>query len=529
LSETVRIQPVESTWDAIGGRVLPGVQPADLQLVWDEHGPLTCGFTLPGVSPKRALRELEAYTPLDVLGDSDDPVWTGRIVETPGGRDGVTVSAEGGQAYLDDHAQPIFYMHENLNDWQDVRSFPTANLASWRTAGQIASGQQGATVLMKAANNLWKGSATQRDPMGIYLDMGPGVLAVRVSVDFERVDAAMDVDCNIAWSNTSPDALPAGQVTRFTNLNPATGLPASGSANLSITGSRYVTIYLASGSAADATYPTLDAMLKIKSVRVATVDAYFSGAASVLTASTVFADAVARVPKLTLGDVAATSFLIRGMGGPGDEGTPRDRIERANGYHGYRWWIDARLRANLQPQPASPRLVVNTEDEGVDYEDTSLNSGRDLYSDVIVNGRTGGGTPVRRQRTLSSSVPARRGITRSQTLNAQAPILDADGDLLGDTFLLAHARPPMKGSLTITGNSVTDLLTGRKLSPLEVASRAGELIRMLDLPDPLTGDIGRDVRIITGTWGKGQASITLDEDRSRWEALMARMAAVQGG
>jgi hypothetical protein len=144
VAETVRIQPPDGEWDTVSS--LLGSDPAAVNLVWDEHGPLTASFSLPGVRPKRALHQLTSYTPIEIVA-GDDPVWGGRLVETPVARSGLTVSAEGRQAELDDHAEPIFYKHTRLADYQDESGFPRAYLyqagAGYSAGGVVSAGDTG--------------------------------------------------------------------------------------------------------------------------------------------------------------------------------------------------------------------------------------------------------------------------------------------------------------------------------------------------------------------------------------------------
>jgi hypothetical protein len=544
MSTSIRVLPYGGVWETLGAGVLPGYLPADPQLVWDEHGPLTLSAQMPGVGPKRASRDLEAFTPIEVLGPEDDPVWGGRIIETPGARGGITISAEGMQSYLDDHEEPILYLRDSTAGFSDIRGAQNAFLygagggAGWQAAGNVTSDDRALSI------SIGKGETFRvAGGIGAYIDLGDDTFAqAGGGVRAKAVGTVLDIF--IINPSGHPftyyvrgvtDGGLSSQHFGGTGWNDLlSAVPLTDGTSGKVGGTwptpvQSICVFIYNGSGADVAV-TADVVLQIRQATIYSSTAYFAAGTSQLKASDVVKDALVRVPLLsqdTTG-IDSTLFAIRSLGGPGETATPRTRIERANDYHRYRWAIDPRGRLTFKPQPDVPTLVVNTEDEGVDYTDSSLNSGRDLFSHALGLGTTGGGQPLRRLRSLSTSIPARRGLMRSQTLTAQAAVQAADLDILLDLFLQAHARPPMKGSLTITGAVVEDLLSGRVLSPLEVAARAGEKIRLSDLTDPLTGDIGRDVQMIGSTFSKGQANITLDEDRSRWEALMARMAAVQG-
>ena len=529
MAESIQVQPYEGVWNELGRGAVRGAVPSDVNLGWDEHGPTTLGLSLQGVGPKQVSFDLAEFTPIQVVAETgSDPVWSGRIIETPTGQGGVNVQAEGWQQHLDDDTTGTFYAHTNLSDYQDARGLVDAPLTSLKAAGNVEAGN--GTVVLSANGSI---------PGNIYiaatLDLGPVNTAKRIIAVYD--------------SGSNPDGFWRIYLRGHTTLPNlvASGIDAVANHTLAASGTlagtfaspvRYVSLLLFySYGGNDAIYNApSEAKVRFTSVLLTSDTAYESGNGSALKASTVAAAEFAKCPLLStdVSDIIATTFNIPSLGGPNEEGTPRGVIERANAYHRYRWGVDALRRPYFEPQPAVPLIAIRASDPGVQFEDASSHSGRDMRNKVIVTGNSGGGTPLREIRTTANLPGAprtqidRRGFTRSETLTVTAPTDPATMQLLGDLFLQSRIRPPMRGSLAVTGPAAFDQLSGRRIPPIELASRAGELVRILDLPDPYSGDIGRDVKMVSSSYARGVASIALDEDRSSYEALQARLGVVQG-
>lgn len=118
----------------------------------------------------------------------------------------------------------------------------------------------------------------------------------------------------------------------------------------------------------------------------------------------------------------------------------------------------------------------------------------------------------------------RRNRVRSFTLNVAAATALPAMTALADAWLLAHRNTPFKGSLAIVGDPVTDLQAGRPVPADELGRYYGEMIRVLGVPDPDTGDLQSRDGIIASVNGLQPAQLALDSERRSLEALLARMA-----
>lgn len=126
-----------------------------------------------------------------------------------------------------------------------------------------------------------------------------------------------------------------------------------------------------------------------------------------------------------------------------------------------------------------------------------------------------------------ATVPDKRGFTRSYKLTVDAPT-DADAmALLGDAFLAAHANVTLKGTLEVTDDRAVRLLSSGAPVPLGQLGRyTTELILLANLVAPDTGDLGRVGVIVAASKSGDTATLTIDNDRQNFAALIARMGAV---
>lgn len=133
------------------------------------------------------------------------------------------------------------------------------------------------------------------------------------------------------------------------------------------------------------------------------------------------------------------------------------------------------------------------------------------------------------QRTL----PDRAGFTRTKQLQVAAP-LPTDGaaaTAIGQTFLTDHAATPFRGSLTLTGRqAIRNRLSGQPVPLHQLLADTDELISLTDRVNPDDGTVGRAARISEVTYRPAEdvATVTLDNTRSDFDALLARLQ-VAGG
>lgn len=128
----------------------------------------------------------------------------------------------------------------------------------------------------------------------------------------------------------------------------------------------------------------------------------------------------------------------------------------------------------------------------------------------------------------------RQGFVRTEELQVRVP-LPSDGiaaAMIGDAFLRAHGRTAFKGPVKLTGDhSVRHVLTGVPIPLERLGFYTHKLLRFSDRLDPDTGAHGRDAQIEQVTYDPktNEATVTLDQQRAGFEALMERLYVVTGG
>lgn len=121
---------------------------------------------------------------------------------------------------------------------------------------------------------------------------------------------------------------------------------------------------------------------------------------------------------------------------------------------------------------------------------------------------------------------------RTQELPIRSPLTDALARRLGDMWLARHRTTPMKGTVSVTGQGgVRRVLGGEPVHPAWLLRDTGQLLRLNDRVDPDNGGIGRDGRIAAVDYDHDTltASISIDNDRRSFDALLERLQAVLGG
>lgn len=652
---TIRLQALDGTWETCGSDRARGIVPENVVLSADGWGSKTASFDLRR-DPKAAWPDIGAFTPVKVeIGGQLR--WSGRVKETPS-RDGadrvMSVQCEGWQAHLDDDLYERVYVHRNMGDWKDSRSFLGENLALFTTAGQVGSGEGAITIGWPNGAVLSAGAN-----VGVKLDLGPGNTAAAIAVEVKGVTGPANsgaylfavgsaTDFYFGSGSNSPFADAALSVIG-TNANLYEGnLP---------TPTRYVTVGLYVPSAV-----TLngDVTLQITGLTVVTDPAFITAASSntLLKAPTVIRDALNRATVLLSTDRSlidpdsTVSFSIPSLA-PGEPKTPREMWEAVNAYHDYMSKIDVHRRPVFLPKPARPKYTVGAWSP-MELEDSSQNSGEDIYNRAIVTATSPAGESLRVERTAAATTYARAAVTPVDTskssgtgtsvstvfsgtfqkgrryrltfaltwggsrvsvsmvsagddgvtvpiygpygpygvsgstftvdwtptgdragsaisfraaasgagatvafngLTVTTPVsglldrrlfrrskqvavattMPADGVAMaqiGDTWLKAHVGTPFKGTNTIVGDeAVRDRLSGTPVPCDQLLLDTGELLHFSDRVHPDSGGIGRDGRMVNVTYdhNKNEVSVALDNTRSNFEALLARLAVVTGG
>jgi len=117
---------------------------------------------------------------------------------------------------------------------------------------------------------------------------------------------------------------------------------------------------------------------------------------------------------------------------------------------------------------------------------------------------------------------------RTMRLQVNAPITIATAQVLGDTFLATHMTTPLKGNVTVTQGGLRDYLAGDSPHPSQLLLEIGEKIHLSHRIDPDTGSQGRDGDIAQVSYDHTSqtAQVSIDNQRTRFEALLARLAVV---
>lgn len=129
----------------------------------------------------------------------------------------------------------------------------------------------------------------------------------------------------------------------------------------------------------------------------------------------------------------------------------------------------------------------------------------------------------------ASSLLDRRGFRRTKILQASSAITRSSAERIGDLFLDANQTIPFKGSFQAVGKGgVRRLLNGGTIHPAHL--KIGQMVRCAHRVDPDTGGWGRDGTIASIAYDHSTltSSVSLDENREGFEALLARLAVVTG-
>jgi hypothetical protein len=117
---------------------------------------------------------------------------------------------------------------------------------------------------------------------------------------------------------------------------------------------------------------------------------------------------------------------------------------------------------------------------------------------------------------------------RTKILQVNGPMTTATGQQLGDVFLRDHMTTPLKGNVTITPGGARDYLAGDSIHPSQLLLEVGEKIHLSHRIDPDTGAQGRkgDIAQVSYDHATQTAQLSIDNQRTRFEALLARLAVV---
>jgi len=400
---TVKLKTLDGAWETCGVDRMPAVAPESLDLGADGWGSKQATFDLRR-DPAQAWPDLSAFTPVKIDVDGV-PVWSGRLSETPS-RDAadrvMSCVCEGWQAHLDDDLVDRMWVHDDLTAWKDFASLPTTPLGSGAdnasTAYRVIAGDGKLTLSVPNGAPM-----PQYTGVGAVLDLGPGRLAKRIVATW----TATWVTANMRlYARGVPDGRFFGATDYADAFTPTlTTGPTTSTGNLG-NGYRYVVLVaFYSGAAGTAGQ---DVNVSLSSIKVFGETAYESGNASALKASTVVADVIDRGTVLLSADrtgIQTTAFNIPELA-PADPQTPRELISTVNGWHNWQTKIDVDRRPVFRPQPARPKFAVG-DWSAIELQDSSQNSGLDIYNRVVVTGTDPAGQPVKVVRSGAQSQASR--------------------------------------------------------------------------------------------------------------------------
>lgn len=126
----------------------------------------------------------------------------------------------------------------------------------------------------------------------------------------------------------------------------------------------------------------------------------------------------------------------------------------------------------------------------------------------------------------TATLPDRRGFLRAFILDIPQATDAAAMQALGDAWLRLHAYTPLRGTLTVTSDKAVTLINGDPVPRGELGIYTGELILLRNLTDPDLGDFGRVGIIATASKGPNAGTLTLDNERANFQALLNRMGVV---
>lgn len=515
--DEVHVRVLDGTWQVLGRGLLAGVQPVVTSVQADDWGPARLELTLRR-DPTASWPDLLAFTDVDYYRDGV-LVWSGRIRDAPtrGRRDAyeIAVSCEGWRAHLDDDIYRPLYVNADQGAWRDVRDLLSTNLTYFTAAWQVSNTDGAITISVPKdhAHGAFKGG-------GVLFDAGPDATVQRIAGTVSHGDWEGTATLYVAASDTLP--VSTGGATSLRNLSASSGAAVAFSSTLG-TPRRYVLVF------ADQSASTTndENWLRLDSLLVAASTAYESGGASALGADDIAVDALSIAPLLAqdTSRISAGTFTIPHYA-PDQHITPREAIDAANAYEGWRALVDRDRRLTFAPYPAAAEIETLA-----DLDDAAPTSVDDVYTRAVLSTTDGAAVAITADRaTTATTLAGRRGVTRAIALSPSSPMTQAGAERVADIYLAEAARVALRGTITIRRGDARAVLGGRPVEPSELLLRVGETLRLSRLRDPITGASHRDARIVDVDYSPQEdaARVSLDSTRNRLDTLLARYAAVVG-
>jgi hypothetical protein len=124
----------------------------------------------------------------------------------------------------------------------------------------------------------------------------------------------------------------------------------------------------------------------------------------------------------------------------------------------------------------------------------------------------------------------RRDFRKTKILSISSMVTTTSASRLGDLYLAAHRTTPYRGSFKAVGqDGVRTVRGGATVHPAFI--EPGNLVRCAHRIDPDTGAWGRDGTIVSVAYDHDSltATVSLDENREGFEALLSRLSVVTSG
>lgn len=410
MSRTVWTRPLGGRWEPLGVDRAGGIYPEGLALAADDWGSAGLDAELRR-NPSVLHPDLAAFTPYEVEVDGL-PVGIGDLWETParGGFDpALAISGRGRQGNLDDDVYEKTYIHGRLADWFDIREHPSAVLTTFTLPPQVTVGT--AQILM---DNTPSGTGGTE---AVILDTGTGGAKTVVCT---YIGGGGTGSLTMYGADTVADIATANGETVTIDATPvATSITTT---TVSFTNGpwRYVAVSF-NGSAGAA-------WVAISKLLVASASAYISSNVSALKASTVVGDALTRAPVIgqSTSKIATTSYDIPHITTEG-QSSPREVMERVKAFEDPQIRVTMENELQLRTRPTAPLFEVGDWPGAAEFEDSSMNSGEEIFNAAVIEGQDVNSTALSTRRDGVNVTPLT--LAKAQLSNGTFP-----GNVTGWTF-----------------------------------------------------------------------------------------------